>query len=123
MAYRTKAGTLCPNLAGEFCGNHMPESWPVAMFGETPQEAEAHQRRYLAQMLSGKPSTCPAGTSEEMAAKGYVGLYLKNDVPIPPDGILVETDELTEGIVSTRGTDPLDAAIEATDGEIDLVES
>jgi hypothetical protein len=38
------------------------------------------------------------GTSDEMAAKGWVGLYLKEDHALLPGDTPVETDALTEAV-------------------------
>lgn len=54
-----------PNKAGEYCGNHYPNN--------------KHKKKYLAKMRFGRPHPCKSGTTEEMEAKGYVGLYLKED--------------------------------------------
>lgn len=70
-----------PNLAGEYCGNHIPGSPAFPAPGQTPAEADEMQKRYLARMRFGRPRGCVAGTSEEMAARGYVGLYLLEDSP------------------------------------------
>jgi hypothetical protein len=53
-------------------------------------------------MRFGKPSNCQAGTSKEMAAQGWVGLYFKEDQPLYSWETPVETDELTEPIVTMR---------------------
>ncbi len=64
MAYMTGP---YPNKAGEFCGNHHP----------TYDTARPEMRW-------GRPRPCKAGTTEEMEAQGFVGLYLKEDQPILP---------------------------------------
>ena len=97
MAYMTKDGKgPYPNKAGEYCGNHLVGSKPWVSYDEMPQQAAENQERYLARMRFGKPRGCNAGTSEEMEARGHVGLYLKEDstsgrlngdveVPTPPE--------------------------------------
>ena len=101
MAYETKRGGPYPNLAGEFCGNHSVGSKPLFDWhNPDPEEAVKRQEDYLARMRFGKPSCCQAGTSEEMARRGYVGLYLKEDRPLRVGETPVETDELTEDAVS-----------------------
>lgn len=108
MAYKREDGLgPFPCNAGEFCGNHVRGERPVCLFDETPQHAAEHQRRYLAMMRFGRPSKCEAGTSDEMAAQGFVGLYLKEDSPVRSDETPVETDELTEERVTTDGSPEL----------------
>ena len=89
-----------PDKAGEFCGNHSPGSLPIRSFFETAEEAAPRQREYLARMRFGRPSNCDAGTTEEMVARGYVGLYLKEDCELLSWETPTETDELTEDYVS-----------------------
>ncbi len=100
MAHSIKGKGLYPDKAGEFCGNHSPESLPPCSFNETAEEAARRQREYLAKMRFGRPSNCDAGTSKEMAALGYVGLYLREDQKLLSSETRVETDELTENYVS-----------------------
>jgi len=97
MAYMTADGQgPCPNKAGEYCGNHNPQYEPICCFHETPGQARQNERAWLSDKRFGKPHSCEAGTSEEMAAKGYVGLYLIEDckwklrdgayeIPTPPE--------------------------------------
>lgn len=106
MAYMSKGvvpGGPYPNKAGEYCGNHCVGSEPLCTLHETPQEAAVHQRECLAKMRFGRPHSCKAGTSAEMEAQGYVGLYLKEDqklmsweeeCPTPPE--LREPEASTE---------------------------
>lgn len=73
IAYMTKDGKgPYPNKKGEYCGNHLPSAILLRNFHET----------------------------KEMAAKGWVGVYLTEDVPVydgnteidtPPE--LMEPDE------------------------------
>ncbi len=64
MAYMSKGvvpGGPYPNKVGEYCGNH-------------------HGREAIAEnMRAGRPRPCKAGTTTEMQAQDYVGLYLKED--------------------------------------------
>jgi hypothetical protein len=92
----------CPDKAGEFCGNYMPGNLPWFSFRQSPKEAARHQREYLDRMRFGKPSTCEAGTSSEMAARGWVGLYLKEDHKLFEWETPVETGALTEAVVSAE---------------------
>lgn len=95
MAYMTKEGEgPYPNKAGEYCGNHLPGSHIYCHMDETSQQAEERRERHLARMRFGQPRGCKSGTSEEMKAKGWVGLYLKEDsnlssgdveIPTPPE--------------------------------------
>ncbi len=92
-----------PDKAGEFCGNHNLKSmdYPApCVTGESPTMAERRRREYLAQMRFGKPSRTTIKTSEEMAADGWVGLYLKEDGKLYSWESPVETDELTEAVVT-----------------------
>lgn len=104
MAYMTKGKGPYPNKAGDFCGNHVPGSPVLRSFHESQAEAQRHQQVWLAQMRFGKPSNCEAGSSAEMAAKGYVGLYLKEDRDLFDWETPVDTDELTEAVVSKETT-------------------
>lgn len=100
MAYMNKGvvpGGPYPNKAGEYCGNHLVGSTPTCRFDESPQEAATHQREYLGRMRFGRPHSCEVGTSAEMAARGYVGLYLKEDRSLMSWEVECETPpELTE---------------------------
>ncbi len=105
MAYMIDGKGPYPNKAGEFCGNHHPglDTYPSVSLQETPAEAQRRHQERLARMRFGKPSSCGMGTSEEMAAKGYVGLYLKEDSDfIRTSQVQIETDELTEEFVSMK---------------------
>ena len=93
---------IYPDKRGEFCGNHMPGSEAVPMKGQTLGEARRWYAVWLALMYYGKPATDPRKTSEEMAALGYVGLYLRADQKLEPWQTPVETDELTEEHVIKR---------------------
>ncbi len=97
MAYKTEDGGPYPNLAGEFCGNHDPTTIPQSY--ETEQDRKDEQAR-LNRMRFGKPSHCKAGTSEELAARGVVGLYLKEDRELLYFETPVDTNELTEAVVT-----------------------
>ncbi len=94
MNHGVVPGGPYPDKAGEYCGNHLRGSDPFSSFRETPEQARKHQREYLAIMRFGRPRACKAGTTEEMEARGYVGLYLKEDqklmdwetpCPTPPE--------------------------------------
>lgn len=97
MAYMTKDGNgPYPNKAGEYCGNHFPNSPPHLTLHQSPEEAEQHLREWLKKMRFGRPRPCQAGTSKEMAEEGWVGLYLIKgyseplrdgdiEVPTPPE--------------------------------------
>ncbi len=100
MAHSIKGKGLYPDKAGDFCGNHAPGGGLVISFHETVKEAERHHREYFARMRFGKPSSCSAGTSEEMVALGYIGLYLKEDRKLLHFETPIETDKLTEDYVS-----------------------
>lgn len=87
MAYMNKEGNgPYPCDAGEYCGNHQKGS-------------VAYSALWLAKMRFGRPHACQAGTSAEMAAKGFVGLYLKEDSTsgrMPGDVHVDTPDELRE---------------------------
>lgn len=95
MAYKTARGGPYPNNRGEFCGNHLPGTKLIPLSNESPEETEARLQEYLARMDFGKPSSCKAGTPEQMAAEGWVGLYLKEDRKLSSFETPVETNELT----------------------------
>lgn len=74
-----------PMHAGEYCGNHHPV------------DAAKWQKAWLDRMRFGKPRPCKAFGSEEGAAQGYVGLYLKesrkplaHEIPVPTPPELME---------------------------------
>ena len=68
-----------PNLAGEFCGNHFKGGRAYACDGQTQSEANEQQQTYLARMRFGRPRPDGTATTEELEARGLVGLYLKED--------------------------------------------
>lgn len=103
MSHMTDSRGPYPDKAGEFCGNHMPGSSPCPVQGESRPDAAERQKEYLAWMRFGKPSNYNAGTSKEMAAAGWVGLYLKEDRKLFDWETPVETDELTEDRVTSPG--------------------
>lgn len=106
MAYMTKEGKgPYPCYEGEFCGNHNPNHPLCRREGITADQAEQRQKSSLAKMRFGRPRACGAGTSAEMAAQGYVGLYLKQgDEHRLPGEVLVDTpEELREP--GTKGDD------------------
>ena len=100
MAHLSDGKGPYPDKAGEFCGNHHPDSLPTPMLHETPEQSKRHHDEYLAKMRFGKPSNCEAGTSEEMAGRGWVGLYLKENRELLSFETPVETDKLTEDRVT-----------------------
>jgi len=71
MAYMVDGKGPYPNKAGEFCGNHHPESRPFP---------GVHEKEYLATMRLGLPRPCKA--TYVTAENGWVGLYLKEDRPL-----------------------------------------
>lgn len=105
MAHTIDGKGPYPDKAGEFCGNHRPGSPATCYWDQSPLQAKESQRHWLALMRFGRPSNCKTGTSEEMAAQGWVGLYLKEDRPLYGRETSVETDELTEPIVAMRMED------------------
>lgn len=107
MAHAANGRGPFPDKAGEFCGNYTPGSPACCHLNEPPAEAERRQEERLALMRFGRPSKCAAGSSEEMAAQGYVGLYLKEDAKLSAGSIPMDTDELQEDRVSKDGTPPL----------------
>ncbi len=99
MAWMTKDGKgPYPCDAGEYCGNHLPGGKACARFNQTHEEPQYNQDQWLARMRFGRPHSCKEGTSAEMSAKGWVGLYLKeSDGPLVSGATHVETpDELRE---------------------------
>ena len=92
MAYMTKDGKgPYPNRAGEHCGNHLVGSRAYAADGESPEQAAKIQDCWLATMRFGLPRKCKAGTSEEIVANGWVGLYLKEDSKLLPGEVEIPT--------------------------------
>lgn len=103
MAYMIEGKGPYPNKAGEFCGNYRPgaRSFVMCDLNQDLDDAKRQQQDRLAKMRYGKPSSCEAGTSDEMAAAGWVGLYLKEDQPLYAWETPVETDALTEAVVTS----------------------
>lgn len=73
MAYMNGDKGPYPNKAGDYCGNHLKGSKALSL------------KAWLLRMRFGRPRPCKAGTTEEMEAKGFVGLYLKQDRTLRPD--------------------------------------
>lgn len=90
MAWTTpeSPGIFFPNKKDEYCGNHHPGSKIEQMFFDMFSEYR-HVRgdwKVFGYTLPsrnhyrfGRPHDCPAGSSADMAAQGYVGLYLLHD--------------------------------------------
>jgi len=108
MAYMMKDGKgPYPCYAGEYCGNHDPQSEPARRLYESPAEARRREVESFANMRFGRPRSCQAGTSAEMAARGYVGLYLKEDQTVhAPGAILCDTPEELREPPPTLPTEP-----------------
>ena len=107
MAYMIGEKGPYPSKAGDFCGNHYPDSEPPMSCQdmrspETRKAAIKRYKAYLAKMRFGKPSSCETGTSSEMDSQGWVGLYLKEDSSrtLFAGEVEIETDALTEVVVS-----------------------
>ena len=83
MAYTIDGEGPYPNLAGEYCGNHNPNSPnlpPPSLSGETPVQARDRENQWLSQMRFGRPRPCDA---EYVTAENrWVGLYLIADRPL-----------------------------------------
>ena len=103
MAYMVGDKGPYPSKAGEYCGNHLPGNRILRQEGQTQEQAEYNQTAHLATMRFGRPRPWEAGTTEELEARGWVGLYAKadmalleceTDVPTPPE--LMEPDHATE---------------------------
>ncbi len=104
MAHMSDGQGPYPDKAGEFCGNHYPNMPAARVFGESQVDAERAQREWMNRMRFGKPAKCDAGTSEEMAAGGWVGLYLKENRELHDGETPVETDALSEAVVTLAGS-------------------
>lgn len=103
MAYSYRGKGPYPNKAGEFCGNHRLDEQFLCAVNEGYADAEKRNRLYLAGMHFGKPSKCKAGSSEEMAAMGFVGLYAKCGRMLYDWETAIDCEELSEEHVSTVG--------------------
>lgn len=75
-----------PNKVGEFCGNEHPD--------------ESSFRGHDKGFRIGLPSSCEAGTSEEMELWGFAGIYMDADKTLAPGDIAVDTDMLRESVVT-----------------------
>ena len=96
MAYMTQDGRgPYPNKKDEYCGNHHLGHDMIVLsdYRETPEQAQKREEEFHAYFRFGRPRPCVAGTSKEMQAQGFVGLYLKKDDPLEPGRIEVETPE------------------------------
>lgn len=96
MAYMNKGHDPYPYHAGDYCGNHLVGGVVLQRSGQSQKEAEYEEKQYLLRMRFGVPHSCLSGTSEEMMAKGYVGLYLKEDdrwINISSNCYLIDTPE------------------------------
>ena len=82
MAYMIGDKGPYPNKAGDYCGNHLTGSQAYAMNRMTHAEAQENQKAWLSTMRFGRPRPSKAGTTKELEAKGYVGLYLKEGQPL-----------------------------------------
>lgn len=105
MAHMTDGKGPYPDLAGEFCGNHDPVSmnYPApCMIGKSQIDANRYRDEWLSKMRFGKPANCDHGTSGEMTAQGWVGLYLQENRDLHHWETRVETDELTEAVVTQQ---------------------
>ncbi len=100
MAHTIKGKGPYPDKAGEFCGNHKPGCLAILLAGESIKDADCRWAKWLEDVRFGDPSDCKAGTSKEMKAKGWVGLYLKEDRSLFDWEKPVDTDELTEAVVT-----------------------
>jgi hypothetical protein len=93
-----------PNKAGEFCGNDERKNLRVTADGtiEAVAGAEYGGWHSAKSRRIGRPSNCKMGTSEEMAAQGFVGIYLTADNPHAAVGVVrdVDVDVLQEEVVS-----------------------
>lgn len=82
MAYMNNEGKgPYPAHRGEYCGNHYlkDSKFSLRYLNESPEDAARHHAAWLGKMRFGKPHSCAYGSSEKMAAEGYVGLYLRED--------------------------------------------
>lgn len=86
MAYRLPGNDYdLPYHAGEFCGNNNPaadkkcEPPDHDILRSLPRREDDHNHCH------GVPRSCSLGTSEELAAAGYVGVYLVQDSRTAPN--------------------------------------
>lgn len=104
MAYMSNGGGPYPNKSGEYCGNHFLGVPSVQQPNKSAADAGRHQKRYLEGVDFKKPAACSGATSEELTARGWVGLYLKTDRNLFSWEFPIESDELTEAVVSAHGS-------------------
>lgn len=84
MAYKLGERTF-PSREGEFYANWCPEHPPVAQFESDEVEPDFMKVRV------GRPRPAGGNSSEEMADEGWVGLYLKRDLSVPPGAEVIPT--------------------------------
>ncbi len=101
----------CPNKAGEFCGNSLKKDKVIEQYLIDNLEQSFHLHlatKTEENFYIDKPSACGGRTSDEMAALGYVGKYLKADA-VNSEALQsfrlgrwteVDTDALCEEVVS-----------------------
>lgn len=100
MAYMIGDRGPYPNKVDEYCGNHLVGSFPELSGWQSPAAALVQQEQYLATMRFGRPRPCKSGTTKEMAAREFVGLYAKTtrklrdcETEVPTPDSLREPDE------------------------------
>ena len=93
-----------PNKRGEFCRNYNPRYAPLRIDIETQEEADVRELEWLSLMRFGRPGRVASDTLtlKEMAELKLVGLYFREDQPLLSFHTPVETDELTEEVVTAE---------------------
>jgi hypothetical protein len=87
MAYMSGQRGPLPHLKGEFYANWHPELPVVAQFEHeevTPDWTKVRR---------GRPRPAGGRDSAQMAAEGWVGLYLIRDLPLSPHAVAVEAPQ------------------------------
>lgn len=91
-----------PSRVGDFCGNGERRMMEIADDGITiiKRSGPPLSGCDVGRFRIGRPSDCKAGTSDEMATQGFVGVYLAAEREPLSSEIEVDTDELQEEVVS-----------------------
>jgi hypothetical protein len=87
MAYKLGTSGVRPSRAGEFYANWNPDLPPVTQRDSEETAPDWNKVR------AGRPRPAGSKTSAQMAADGWIGLYLRHDLTIPAEAIEVSAPE------------------------------
>ena len=90
MAYMRGERGPFPHRVGELVGNYNP-SLPPGPFNS--QKEFEQSLPDWSTMRAGRPCPTPTLSSGELANQGWVGVYLTESLPLPPQAVAVLTPE------------------------------